>query len=147
MKLVKVKKLKPDAILPCRATPNSAGLDICANEDVTLQARKRGIVGTSLAIELPPCTYGRIAGRSGLAFYSGIYCFCGIIDSDYQSEIKLCMTNESNVDFSIKKGDRVAQLIIQSYESKLEIKEVDELKRASVRGESGFGSTGIRPFE
>ena len=147
VKLLKVKRLKPDAILPCKATKDSAGLDLCANEDVTLLAKKRTIVGTSLAVEMPSNTYGRIAGRSGLAFHYGIFCFNGILDPDYMSEIKLLMTNESNVDFPIKKGDRVAQLIVQSFEANIEVREVNELKKKSERGERGFGSSGMKPFK
>ena len=147
MKLLKIKRLKPDAVLPCRANTHAAGYDLCSNEDITLPAKKRAIIGTSLAIELPSNTYGRIAGRSGLAFNFGVFCFNGILDSDYQSEVKLLMMNESNDDFSIRKGDRVAQIIVQPYENNIEIQEVSELRKKSERGKGGFGSSGIRPLK
>ena len=145
-KLLKVKKLEPDAVLPRRGTKRSAGFDLHSGEDVKLLAKKRAVVKTSIAMELPQNTYGKISSRSGLAFHSNVFCFNGILDQDFNSEILLLMLNESDNDFFIKKGDRIAQLIIQSYESNIEIKEVSELKKNQERNGKGFGSTGIRPL-
>ena len=136
----------PDAFLPRRATKRSAGLDLHSSEDINLPAKKRVVVGTSIAVELPRNTYGKLNSRSGLAFNFGIHCFNGILDEDFNSEIKLLMSNDSDKDFFIKKGDRIAQMVIQPYEANIEIKEVAELKKNDGRNEKGLGSTGIRPL-
>ena len=146
-KLLKVKKLKPDALLPRKSIKRSAGYDLHSGEDVNLMAKKKSVVNTGIALELPQNTYGKIMSRSGLAFHKGVVCFHGIIDEGYTSEIKLLMSNESDIDFLIKKGDRVAQIIVQSYEADVTIKEVKELEGNHERGEKGLGSSGIRPLD
>ena len=89
---------------------------------------------------LVPCKDGRIAPRSGLAVKHFIDTGAGVIDSDYRGEVKVLLFNHSEVDFDIKEGDRIAQLVIERIYTP-EVVVVEELEK-SVRGVGGFGSTG-----
>jgi dUTP pyrophosphatase len=98
------------------------------------------MVSTGIAIGIPNGTYGRVAPRSGLAAKHGIDVGAGVIDPDYTGEVKVILFNNSDNDFEIKKGDRIAQLILEKVLTP-EIKELGELAK-TLRGEGGFGSTG-----
>ena len=143
---LKIKRLHPQAILPRRATPQSAGLDLCACLDTECVIHPFELVRipTGIAIQLEEGTAGFVYPRSGLAGKFGITLSncVGVIDSDYRGEIQIAMTNHSNQDYTIHPGDRVAQLVITPILLP-DIVEIDTLEDTS-RGAGGFGSTGFR---
>ncbi|MCX6234741.1 MAG: dUTP diphosphatase [Bacteroidetes bacterium] len=130
--------------LPAYETMMSAGMDIRANLDhpIILKSIERVLVPTGLFIELPTGFEAQIRPRSGLAIKKGITILNtpGTIDADYRGEIKIILINLSEEEFIINDGERIAQLIISSYE-RAEWIEVDELHHTS-RGAGGFGHTG-----
>jgi dUTP pyrophosphatase len=134
-----VKKLNPEAIIPDRKTFGSAGYDISSLIDHTIPVGSSKLIDTGLAFTVPNGTYGQLAPRSGLSC-KGIFVNAGVIDRDYTGHVKVLLFNFGNEDFEIKKGDRIAQLIIKKIETP-EITEVDELDLTE-RGENGFGSSG-----
>ncbi|EEQ33138.1 deoxyuridine 5'-triphosphate nucleotidohydrolase [Microsporum canis CBS 113480] len=135
-----VKKLIPEARAPTRGSAFAAGYDLYAAKDIVIPARDKGLVSTGLAIAVPEGTYGRIAPRSGLAAKHFIDTGAGVIDADYRGEVKVLLFNFSDVDFAIKEGDRVAQLVLERIYTP-EVQVVEQLEE-SVRGAGGFGSTG-----
>jgi dUTP pyrophosphatase len=132
--------------LPGCATPGSAGMDIRANltGPVTLQPMERNLISTGLFIELPEGYEAQIRPRSGLALKQGITCLNspGTVDSDYRGELKVILINLSNTAQQINHGDRIAQMIIAKTE-KAALVLVQQLNN-SLRGEGGFGHTGIQ---
>lgn len=132
--------------LPNYETIASAGMDLRANiqEPITLKSLERTIVKTGLFIELPIGYEAQVRPRSGLAAKKGITVLNspGTVDADYRGEIGVILVNLSQEDFVIENGERIAQLIIAKHE-RAEWIEVQELTETS-RGESGFGSTGIK---
>jgi len=136
-----VKKLDEHAVVPFRASSLAAGYDIASSTDITIARGTRSLVSTGIAFTVPYGTYGRIAPRSGIAVKKGIQVGAGVIDRDYTGEVKVVLFNHGDEDFEIKKGDRIAQLIIEKIDTP-EIQLVDELL-VSERGEGGFGSTSI----
>ena len=130
--------------LPNYTTSASAGMDLRANIDETIILRsfERVIVKTGIFMELPFGFEAQIRPRSGLAFKNGITILNspGTIDADYRGEIGVILINLSKEDFTISDGDRIAQMVITSYEN-AQWKEVDNLE-SSTRGKGGFGSTG-----
>jgi len=144
---VYIKKLEESAIIPTRATDTDAGYDLYSINDGVVPAGGRKVVGTGIAIAIPggksvltPSYYGRIAPRSGLAVKKGIDVLAGVVDSGYRGEVGVVLQNLSDEDFPYKKGDRVAQLILEQCNT-IGWVELDELKD-SVRSDGGFGSTG-----
>ena len=139
--VLKVKKLREDAALPERKTPGAVGYDLFSYEEKVLKASERILVSTGVAIELPNGVYGRIAPRSGLALKKGIDIGAGVIDPDYRGEIKILLLNNSKFEYLIKKGDRIAQLIMEKVKIG-DVEEVEELSETK-RSERGFGSTDL----
>lgn len=137
---------KSEHDLPAYETGSSAGMDLRANnpEPVTLKPLGRAIIKTGLFIELPVGYEAQVRPRSGLAAKKGITVLNspGTIDADYRGEIGVILVNLSNEDFTVEKGERVAQLVISRHEH-IFWKEVDMLEETS-RGEGGFGSTGTK---
>jgi dUTP pyrophosphatase len=138
---IKVKRLNPDAVLPKYAHEGDAGMDLFSCEDIIVKAGERSLVSTGLSIEFQEGYVALIWDKSGLAAKKGIKTMGGVIEYTYRGEYKVVMLNTSKEDHVIKKGDKIAQLLIQPIMS-AEVEEVSELSR-SVRGESGFGSTGV----
>lgn len=139
---LKVKYLTDKAHTLKRGTLNSAGLDLCSAYDYTISPMSRTMINTDISITLPPGTYGRIAPRSGLAKNYGIDVFAGVIDPDYTGPIGVILYNsDASNPFQIKAGDRIAQLILEKYESDIIVESVGKLS-ATERGSGGFGSTG-----
>ena len=139
---LKIKKLVPNAILPSRATPQSAGYDLYSSEGYVLLPGHRVVVSTGIQVQLPPGVYGRIAPRSGLAVKHGLGVGAGVIDADYQGEIKVVLFNHDlRNNFVIRPGYRIAQLLLE-YVSTPEVEEVQEFDTVTERGTGGFGSTG-----
>ncbi|CAM0875519.1 unnamed protein product [Alopecurus aequalis] len=139
--LLKVKKLSENAILPRRGSALAAGYDLSSAADAVVPARGKALVPTDLSIAIPEGTYARIAPRSGLALKHSIDVGAGVIDADYRGPVGVILFNHSEVDFTVKPGDRIAQLIIEVIATP-EVVEVEDLD-ATVRGEGGFGSTGV----
>ncbi len=131
--------------LPRYETPGSAGMDLRAavNEDVVLAPGKRRLVPTGMIMEIPEGFEAQIRPRSGLAFKNGITCLNtpGTIDSDYRGEIGVLLVNLGSEAFTIKRGMRIAQMVIAPVvQARLEVR---ALAGATERGSGGFGSTGI----
>ena len=131
--------------LPKYETLLSAGMDIRANleEPITIKPNQRSLIKTGLYISLHDGYEAQIRPRSGLALKKGITVLNspGTIDADYRGEIGVIIVNLSDSDFTIKSGDRIAQMVIAKFE-KISWKAVDKLDD-SLRGNKGFGSTGI----
>ena len=130
--------------IPNYGTNQSAGMDLRANlvEPLILKPFERKLVPTGLFIQLPEGYEAQIRPRSGLAINKGVTVLNspGTIDADYRGEIKIILINFSQEDFIINNGERIAQMIISSYEQ-IEWNEVVQLDE-SERGEGGFGHTG-----
>ena len=131
--------------LPEYATPGASGMDLRAFIDhpLTLQPMERSLVPTGLFIEIPEGYEAQVRPRSGLAIKQGITCLNspGTVDADYRGELKVILINLSNEQQVINHGDRIAQVIIAKTEqaSLILVEQLNE----SVRGEGGFGHTGI----
>ena len=143
---VKVKKLPhaKDLPLPSYATVGSAGLDLLSanQEPILLKPLQRVLVPTGIAIELPEGYEAQVRPRSGLALKHGITLLNspGTIDPDYRGEIKVILINLGQQDFLIKRGERIAQLVIAPF-VRIEWEETEELGN-TLRSDGGFGSTG-----
>jgi len=139
---INLAKLHPNAVVPAFATDGDAGADLYSVEELTLAPYQKALVGTGIAIALPKGKVGLIHPRSGLAAKHGVTVLNtpGTIDSGYRGEIKVILFNSSDEEFRISVGDRIAQLVVQNYDSVL-FYEVDSLDETS-RGTGGFGSTG-----
>lgn len=136
-----VKKLSEFATIPTRGSKLSAGYDLCSAYDYVIAARGKEMVKTDLQIALPSGCYGRVAPRSGLAWKNFIDVGAGVIDEDYRGPVNVILFNFGDQDFTIKRGDRIAQLICEKIEQ-TDLCEVSELD-STERGQSGFGSTGV----
>lgn len=128
--------------LPAYATEGAAGMDVLAAEDVVLAPGARHAVATGLAMAIPPGYEIQVRPRSGLALKHGITVpnTPGTIDSDYRGELKVILINHGAEPFEVRRGDRVAQLVLAPVTRASWLK-VDELNETQ-RGEGGFGSTG-----
>jgi dUTP pyrophosphatase len=133
-----------DLPLPRRATPGSSGYDLCAAVDAALELApgERALVPTGLAIALPEGYEGQVRPRSGLALRHGIVLpnAPGTIDSDYRGELMVIVQNLGDAPFTIRRGDRIAQLVIAA----VACAEWDERSALddTTRGEGGFGHSG-----
>ncbi len=131
-----------DLPLPTYATDGAAGMDVVSAEDVTLAPGARHAVATGLSVAIPHGYEIQVRPRSGLAFKYGVTVpnTPGTIDSDYRGELKVLLINHGSETFTIRRGDRIAQLVVAPVTrgTWLEVSELDE----TARGEGGFGSTG-----
>ena len=143
---LKIKKLRPNAKVPKRATNGSAGMDLsaCIDESITLAPGQLAIVPTGIAIELPDNSCASfLYARSGLGVKHGI-CLSngvGVIDSDYRGEVCAGLCNVSDKPYVIEPDERVCQMVIAPVLTP-EIVEVGDLNDTE-RGAGGFGSTGL----
>jgi dUTP pyrophosphatase len=139
---IRIKKLHPDAVLPhyAHGPQEDAGMDLRSTERVVVSPGVAVGVPTGIAIELPPGYEAQIRPRSGLALKNSMSCNFGTIDPGYRGEIKVVMFNFGKADYTVEKGDRIAQIVIAKYEA-IEWEEGDDLSD-SVRGAGGFGSSG-----
>lgn len=140
--LLPVKKLDPHAILPTRATEHSAGLDLYAAADIRIASGSSVTVPTGISAAIPHGCVGKLYIRSGHARKHGLELSnsVGIIDSDYRGEIMALIRNKGRRPYTIRRGERFCQLIIEEYVH-AEVTEVDALPDSD-RGAGGFGSTG-----
>ena len=137
---------KSNNAMPAYETVNSAGMDLRAylpDGELVIKPMQRALVPTGLFMEIPVGYEGQVRPRSGLAIKSGITVLNspGTIDADYRGEVKVILINLSDVDFVIKSGDRIAQLVIAKCEQ-MEVVEIETLSETE-RGAGGFGHTGI----
>ena len=140
---LRIKRLAPRAVLPRRAHPGDAGLDLHALDGFELAPGERAQVRTGIAIALPPGTAGLVLPRSGLAARHGISLVNapGLIDEGYRGEVQVLLLNtDREQTFRAEPGDRIAQLVVVDVEAP-EIVESDDLGDTS-RGSGGFGSSG-----
>lgn len=132
--------------LPTYATDGASGMDLRAfiDEPVILKPMERRLISTGLFVQIPEGYEGQVRARSGLAIKHGIGLVnsIGTIDSDYRGELKIPVINFGNESFTINNGDRIAQLVIASYErvAPIMVSDLDETDR----GEGGFGHTGVK---
>lgn len=131
--------------LPAYETDGSAGMDLRAflEEPVTLAPMERALIPTGLFLAVPQGYEAQVRARSGLAVKHGIGLVNGIgtIDSDYRGEVKVALINWGSEPFTIENGDRIAQMVIASYE-RITWEETDTLDETE-RGAGGFGHTGV----
>jgi dUTP pyrophosphatase len=136
---------KEDLQFPVYATEGSAGMDICAGveSDVVIASLESKLIPSGFSIELPVGYEAQIRPRSGLALKHqiGILNSPGTIDSDYRGEVKILLTNFGKEPFVVKRGDRIAQMVVHRY-TRVEWEQVDQVNGTS-RGSGGFGHTGI----
>lgn len=151
MTQMRIKKLNEDAVIPTQGSEYAAGYDLYANKvseyatrsTITIHAGETVKVGTGIAVEIPEGCFGAVFARSGLATKQGLRpanCV-GVIDSDYRGEVIVALHNDSGTDKTVSNGDRIAQLVIMPYLA-VNFVEVDDLSD-TVRGDGGFGSTGV----
>lgn len=142
MPVIKFIKLNPCAVLPQYKTEGAAGADVVSIENVDIPAGQIRVIDLGFAVSIPKGYEIQVRPRSGLALKHGITILNspGTIDSDYRGGMKVLLINHSEKDFSIVKGDRIAQLIVNKIEPSYFI-EVTHLDTTN-RGEKGFGSTG-----
>jgi dUTP pyrophosphatase len=138
--ILKVKKLSPDAILPSYAHPGDAGMDIYANETVTVKPGQAIKIKTGIAMEIPDGYVGLMWDKSGVAFNHKLKTLSGVIDSGYRGESLVSLINLGTEPYIVEKGHKIVQMLIQKVE-RVKIIEADELSDTS-RGNGGFGSTG-----
>ncbi len=142
--ITRVNDLVHDIPLPQYATEHSAGMDICAavDGDFLLKSGETALIPSGFAIALPEGYEAQIRPRSGLAIKHqiGILNSPGTIDADYRGEVKVILTNFGKQDFVIKRGERIAQMVIAAY-SRVHWEEKDSLTETN-RGAGGFGHTG-----
>jgi len=144
-RILRINPDQKDIPLPQYATEGSAGMDICAavEKDMIIFPGETVLVPTGFIIELPKGHEAQIRPRSGLAVKHniGILNSPGTIDSDYRGEVKIILTNFGKSQYVIRRGDRIAQMIVAKYE-RVQWQEASSLAE-SARGEGGFGHTGI----
>ncbi|MBR3318143.1 MAG: dUTP diphosphatase [Atopobiaceae bacterium] len=141
---LRITRLDSQVELPSYAYEGDAGLDLRANEDVTLQPFERRLISTGLAIAIPEGYAGFVQPRSGLALKQGLSMANtpGLIDSHYRGELKVVAINlDAHNAIHVERGERIAQLVIQQVPV-VHLMEVEELDETD-RGAGGFGSSGV----
>lgn len=142
---MKIKVInKSENKLPKYETSGSAGMDVRSNEDYTLKPECRKLIQTGLFFEIPEGYEIQVRPRSGLAYFYGITVLNspGTIDSDYRGELGILLYNSGQSEFEIKKGDRIAQIVVSPV-IQSEFEEVEDVSNTD-RGEGGFGSTNLK---
>uniref|UniRef100_A0A131YPZ4 Deoxyuridine 5'-triphosphate nucleotidohydrolase n=1 Tax=Rhipicephalus appendiculatus TaxID=34631 RepID=A0A131YPZ4_RHIAP len=139
---LKFVKLTEHARAPTRGSAAAAGFDLYSAYDYQVPAGGRCVCLTDLQVAVPEGCYGRVAPRSGLASKHGIDVGAGVVDADYRGNLGVLLFNFGSTDFTVSRGDRIAQFICEriTYPELVECKTLDETER----GEGGFGSTGLR---
>ena len=142
--VLQVKKLVPQATVPTKASPGSAGYELYAASYVEVPANGRALIPLGLAIKMPMGCYGRISERTAFSVTWNTGVGAGVIDPDYEGELSVLLLNHASRDLVITPGTKVAQLILECIITPA-VEEVESLPTSttSERGASGFGSTGI----
>jgi dUTP pyrophosphatase len=141
LQMLRIKLLYTDSKVPTRGSAGAAGYDVCSYISAIIPPGKRYLVPTGVAVAIPEDCYLRIAPRSGLAWKKEIDIGAGVCDLDYRGEIGVLLINNGTEPFRVEKGDRIAQAILEKI-CIPEVVIVDDLDN-TVRGSSGFGSTGV----
>jgi dUTP pyrophosphatase len=141
MKL-QIQRIHPDAKLPSYAYEGDAGMDLYSVEDTTITPGEKVLVATGLKLAVPAGHGGFVWDKSGIATKYHIKTMAGVVDSNYRGELKVALTNLGAEPYDVKRGEKVAQLVIKPVATP-EIEEVDEIEANDVRGEKGFGSSGM----
>lgn len=138
---LKIKRLHPEAIVPTRAHHDDAGLDLYAAESIAISPGARVAVATGLSMAVPSGYVGLIWDKSGVALNLGLTCLAGVLDAQYRGELKIVLLNTTSSEVIIGVGQKIAQLIVQKIElpTPIEVEKLDD----TVRGDGGFGSTGM----
>src|SRR5580700_4927334 len=143
---VPLVRLDPDLPVPSYAHQGDAGADLFAREDVVLApGGGRTLVSTGVAVALPPGYAGFVLPRSGLALRHGVTCLNtpGLIDAGYRDELRVLLVNtDPSTPYEVKRGDRIAQLVIQAVEEAKFVEVADGKLPDSARGLGGFGHSG-----
>jgi dUTP pyrophosphatase len=146
MTKIQIKKFSNEVLTPKYETPGSSGMDIAAyiDRDININSGDRALVPTGFSLSIPKGYEIQIRPRSGLAAKKGITVLNtpGTIDSDYRGEIKVVLINLSKKKFTVKNGERIAQIVVCPIEQ-VNVEEVRELSETN-RGTGGFGSTGAK---
>jgi len=132
--------MRAGAQIPVFAHNGDAGMDLFSADDVVILPGSRVKIPTGIAMEIPEGYAGLIWDKSGLSLNHGLKILGGVIDAGYRGEVVVGVVNLSDEDYTVRKGHKIAQMLIQKVEAP-EIEEVEELSN-SHRGEKGFGSTG-----
>jgi len=139
-----IKRTAKDLPIPARQTKSAAGLDLYANvtDKVIIKKGERALIPTGIKLALPFGYEAQIRSRSGLAHKYGVVVLNspGTVDADYRGEVKALLINHGTEDFTVERGDRIAQMVIAKIEM-CELTEADTLPDTE-RGEGGYGSTG-----
>jgi dUTP pyrophosphatase len=138
---MKVMRLSDSAKLPQKAHAGDLGYDLFSNQDVLIIPGDTTLIPTGIAIQFPEGYGGFIKDRSSVASKNKLFTVAGVIDNGYIGEIKIGMYNSNGTHVVIRKGDKIAQLVLIPTVD-FAIEEVDELVSSDQRGEDGFGSTG-----
>ncbi len=136
---LRVKKIHPEARLPVYQHPGDAGLDLFSAVDEVLEAGELKAVPTGIQMAIPEGHVGLIWDKSGISL-QGVHRLAGVVDAGYRGEVKVVMINLGKLPFAIKKGMKIAQMLIQPVVA-AEVTETADLDDTS-RGDGGFGSTG-----
>ena len=139
----RIQKLRDDAIIPVRAHPSDAGLDLFTPDSFTLFSRSHQLIKLGIAIEIPEGYEAQVRPRSGLALKHGITVLNspGTIDSSYRGEVGVILINHGNLEVKFEKGKAIAQLVLAKVVLE-DFVEFDELNTTD-RGTGGFGSSGV----
>ncbi len=137
---IKIKKLNSDAKIPTYANLGDAGMDIYSCEDLVIKPKHRALVKTGISMEFPKGYVALVWDKSGIA-KKGLIKIGGVIDPTYRGEYMIMMHNISSKDYIVKKGEKIAQILIQ----KVEVSKIEEVKELSdsKRGAGSFGSSGL----
>ena len=140
---LRFKRIHPDAVMPAYAHASDAGMDVRSVADLVIPAGGRALVPTGLVAIIPPMYEIQVRPRSGLALKHGVTVLNtpGTIDSGYRGEIGVILANFGDKEFSVAKGDKIAQLVFAPVVQP-EIEETDTIDETD-RGAGGFGSTGV----
>ncbi len=136
---LKVRRIQEKAKLPRYSHRGDAGLDVFSAVDCVLQAGEVKAISTGIQMAVPDGFVGLIWDKSGLSL-EGVHRLAGVVDSGYRGEVKVVMANLRNKPFVIKKGMKIAQILIQPV-TEVKVVDVEELEETT-RGKKGFGSTG-----
>lgn len=137
---IKIKKLRPDAIMPAYAHPGDVGMDLYSLEDYTLQKGERKIFNLGFAMEFPVGYAAIVKDKGSLPKNGGIHTMGGVFDAGFRGEYNVMLINFGHEPYTIEKGNKIAQLVIFPVVIG-ELEEADELSETS-RGDGQFGSTG-----
>ena len=142
--VVNVYLEKNESKIPIKLYSNSAGYDLSAAESLIIPKWSRALVNTKIRLDIPKGFYGEIKPRSGFAIRNGVVAFNGTVDSGYTGFVYVIVFNNSDLDFNIEKGNRIAQIIFKKCHSvSFHLHYDEQVSVDTNRGDNGFGSSGV----